>query len=709
MDDLTCQNCQEEYSINTRTPRLFPNCGHSFCSECIQQLIDRSDEVIRCPEDKVECQFFNKKVGISCFPLNFALYRLLKQRNLSSKPKKDTPQSQRGSVKPRKMELQVCAEHSKVCDLVCLTDKKIICSDCILFGVHKGHQYTRMKDFQKELKGKLSSLEHKFESLKYRSLLRNEGGNGNTVMFEKIELKRAQLMDQIKCNTEMLIDEIKTREEELKTELELKFRKFDRVTEEISDNSTLLRNRYFDISKVVSMIRSQIKGGEPDYNFLMKKLYNNDSIFESMKELIDELNKLEEDIADNVEKELDVFSVTMDNQQLVGYLRDCMQIRNLKEDVKDEKTVEPVDLHDDSNINTIAQFDTDLKSIKKDVSPISISPLKRSMLQSKPTTSFYQPESKLEDLKVSINEEDEFSNKKERKFSEELLDLDIDDDAADNVFNLNESQKLDEPVNKSYQETYGAMSKKNNSFFREKNPVNFGPGSCYQPKTSMISNSNTYLKSNTNFNFMAQFQSYNLPTDKFKSIESKQKNNKQRNTAYGNSITKRNFQSIMESQHSMPQPSEQENSFNQIKKNIQKRRLTIGNKDMPLTSKLVTVETEAEMDFSRMGLTDYSLPELLSSIIKNKKVKALNLSYNSITEIGFGQIIRKLASHPSLERIYMTHNYLDDSVFGKIEKWMKKFKCINYFNFQNCTHFKNMLKIKKYVKSFKKQGLKIDI
>lgn len=39
-----------------------------------------------------------------------------------------------------------CLSHHKNCDLVCLTDKKVICSDCVLFGEHREHKYQKIME-----------------------------------------------------------------------------------------------------------------------------------------------------------------------------------------------------------------------------------------------------------------------------------------------------------------------------------------------------------------------------------------------------------------------------------------------------------------------------------------------------------------------------------------------------------------------------------
>jgi len=53
---LICSVCEEEYDTDQKIPRLLPDCGHTFCTECLAQLLDKAKsdgEKFACPEDRV--------------------------------------------------------------------------------------------------------------------------------------------------------------------------------------------------------------------------------------------------------------------------------------------------------------------------------------------------------------------------------------------------------------------------------------------------------------------------------------------------------------------------------------------------------------------------------------------------------------------------------------------------------------------------------
>lgn len=210
-----------------------------------------------CPEDNVECQFFNKTVGIGCFPLNFALHKLLIQNN----SRRGVTTLDRIDAKPKEEKfssINYCNDHSKVRELICLTDRKVICTDCVLFGVHKNHQYIRMDDFKKEVKAKLVTLENKTESIKYKGFLNNSDKQVD-ILREKIQHKKHQLMNMIKDSINAMIEEVKLKEKEMEETLESKFNKFDCAIGVIDNSAKKLKEKHNGIERTLTKIKNQVK------------------------------------------------------------------------------------------------------------------------------------------------------------------------------------------------------------------------------------------------------------------------------------------------------------------------------------------------------------------------------------------------------------------------------------------------------------------
>ena len=60
-DELVCTLCSFQFDEEQRLPLMIPQCGHSFCSNCLQGLLDKSDsdQKFICPEDKYFFYFEN--------------------------------------------------------------------------------------------------------------------------------------------------------------------------------------------------------------------------------------------------------------------------------------------------------------------------------------------------------------------------------------------------------------------------------------------------------------------------------------------------------------------------------------------------------------------------------------------------------------------------------------------------------------------------
>jgi hypothetical protein len=80
---LDCPICLEAYDLKERVPRVFPNCGHSVCSFCISQIINKHENnfVVCCPNcrsliDLYEVRKENESY-IDVFPINIDLKQIV--------------------------------------------------------------------------------------------------------------------------------------------------------------------------------------------------------------------------------------------------------------------------------------------------------------------------------------------------------------------------------------------------------------------------------------------------------------------------------------------------------------------------------------------------------------------------------------------------------------------------------------------------------
>ena len=631
-------------------------------------MIDQTEEELACPEDGVTCQFFNKEVGIGCFPLNFALHKMLRQKE-KEKPEEPIEKKKSPPTTKKPVSGLFCDEHSKKCELICLTDYKIVCTDCIIFGIHKNHQYSKVEDFQKEVKIKASTLENKIETFKYRHFL-NDNEEQIEVLREKVKGKKEKLKSRIKENVESLIEEIKQKQKGLEEKLEMKFNKFDKAIYVISESSAKLKEKESGIKDTLNSIKEQIKNNEYNYQFLLRKLFTDENIFNSFKEVIDGLNDLENQTNNLIDNELDKYYVDSDTGPAIKLIHDSIEIKlNTEDDVKLKK--EKLRYDDDE-----LDWDKSEPTPKKEDDELFCSP-------------------------VQVKQKKSRKKIKDRNQYENLHESHINNNNPKHDFDLNLS-KSTIPVNKSTSAlNRPKVIKKNNSFFRKNSKPQFNVSKLNQFNSSYVNvdvqNVNSYSQNFTFLpnHFQSQEQSGSFQYNRnFNDIYSM--NNNARQQGYNNQMPSFDESIIVSNNNAKTQ----KRSHN---------RNSTENEMVMMSSRKVNNESNREINFSRLGITDLALTKILNEIGRNSKAIILDLNNNSITEIGFEQLLQKVVNHPRLEKIFLSNNQINDTVFIKIEKYARKFKRINYFDLTHNSRFKNILRIKKHVKNMKKLGIQIDV
>lgn len=121
------------------------------------------------------------------------------------------------------------------------------------------------------------------------------------------------------------------------------------------------------------------------------------------------------------------------------------------------------------------------------------------------------------------------------------------------------------------------------------------------------------------------------------------------------------------------------------------------------------VEDVIELNLRDKKINDGKLVNVIADVLKNKRLKTLNLDHNLISEIGFQHLLKKLADHPSLEKISLVDNYLDESVFKILKENTKKLRRLTKFVFDDNKQFKNVSSIKKEVTALRKLGIIVEV
>lgn len=120
-------------------------------------------------------------------------------------------------------------------------------------------------------------------------------------------------------------------------------------------------------------------------------------------------------------------------------------------------------------------------------------------------------------------------------------------------------------------------------------------------------------------------------------------------------------------------------------------------------------EDAVELDLSNRKISDSKLNGILSDVMKKPKLKCLILDSNLITESGFLLLLKKLSDHPSLEKISLADNQLEDGVFKTLRDSAKKLKKLSNFVFTDNKKFKNLGSIRKEVIALRKINIVVEV
>lgn len=220
-----------------------------------------------------------------------------------------------------------CLEHRTISNLICLTDQKIICSNCALFGIHKGHDYVKFDNFKNDCRAKLQNLQNEFEKIRFKRFLR-EGDKEAQFIREKVEDRKRLLFNDLEKLTSDLIKKIREQESEVKKKIDKNFEKFESVIDEWSNVQMKIKDKSENIEHRLQKLGKAVSARQTDFQFLLENLYN-----KSEQNPMDEISRLTEEVLKNegtatafVEAELGKYEIKSNEAKL----REVIQFESIK-------------------------------------------------------------------------------------------------------------------------------------------------------------------------------------------------------------------------------------------------------------------------------------------------------------------------------------------------------------------------------------------
>ncbi|XP_072000850.1 E3 ubiquitin/ISG15 ligase TRIM25-like [Engystomops pustulosus] len=246
-DELDCSIC-----LDTYTDPVMLRCGHNFCRDCIDQMLDTQDEcgLYSCPECREEFverpalmrnftlsnivrNFLHTEsrpkafAGIFCTycidsPVPAVKTCLLCEASLCDKHLKVHSKSPEHvlSDPSTSLENMKCPVHKKIVEYYCTEDATCICVSCTLVGKHRGHQVESLDEASDNKKKKLRNVlqklmtqrdetEKKISSMRERWIQAQEKASGEHVRVQTLFMDIRRRLDDLEkkiliefCNQE---------------------------------------------------------------------------------------------------------------------------------------------------------------------------------------------------------------------------------------------------------------------------------------------------------------------------------------------------------------------------------------------------------------------------------------------------------------------------------------------------------------------------
>ncbi|XP_042882326.1 uncharacterized protein LOC122259532 isoform X2 [Penaeus japonicus] len=119
-----CHICSTSYDNETQRPKILP-CGHTFCSQCLLNLIERNDGQVACPL----CKRATAITDLSKLTTNFSILDLTSSDSQQEEAQASSNASARVEPRPP-LSAGICDEHDQQKMFKCKTCDEWICHVC---------------------------------------------------------------------------------------------------------------------------------------------------------------------------------------------------------------------------------------------------------------------------------------------------------------------------------------------------------------------------------------------------------------------------------------------------------------------------------------------------------------------------------------------------------------------------------------------------
>ena len=261
-DKFHCPKCKLLFDSLNHLPRILPQCSHSLCSYCINEQLQQSEKNIICPIDNI---LYEKISGINFFKENQNLISELqdflnipKNHNyeishdeeiffdksgiMNSDKFNDTMNSLNlnsslissshcyykkakdiRNILLEKNNNKICQNHSLPLNIICIDEKKKICSQCALNNEHVNHQIMTETEFMNNIDNLIDIFQEvdnkqikylNFNNVNTKQIL-DKINNNIDALIKMINTTKADIINRIKEQCEEIEKYLNKRKEEI--------------------------------------------------------------------------------------------------------------------------------------------------------------------------------------------------------------------------------------------------------------------------------------------------------------------------------------------------------------------------------------------------------------------------------------------------------------------------------------------------------------
>ncbi|KAL4486395.1 hypothetical protein ABPG72_007181 [Tetrahymena utriculariae] len=312
---LTCSICSYQFNQANRVPRMIPDCGHTYCEDCIIKNLVNSKHTFKCPEDGdiILCN----RDSINNFPKNISILKIVQHQDnqkqnsfgvfqqkpfqmaevlsqksiqsaqsfidknmISCSSQEIKPQMSSNKYSLKSQYQQQCQVHGKAQDLGCLQCQQKICAHCAIFGNHKNHTVIPEDEMKKKNKNGLEQM------IKIK---------------QKIQLTKEDFVNKMEDNFQNIIcNKINFQKGLFKSNTRLKFEEFQKLLEYSEQKC------YDEIEIFFEQVEEKFrKFKNHTFKETYDKIYNWNQMIDTVRvqqESLDRINSVDFDLFLNLEK-----------------------------------------------------------------------------------------------------------------------------------------------------------------------------------------------------------------------------------------------------------------------------------------------------------------------------------------------------------------------------------------------------------------------